>query len=625
MKKNIERYVVFIVACDTPFGPGLTRDLSNELHTLGLQIDLFEKYRCGYLAIIDGGKVIAEQLSPPGQELKCTGKLKGLDINLVSRGFQSPPIMGLIELNGKNYSSNSRGLNFVVYDLQQSKVVSSITFDTFTVGMPSRDTARIQLTKWHREHPEITLFCLKLPSFPKSNLSQLESHIVRHIGIHPTVDLVYNDPLSPLHQYCDKRSDFAEILHTPSSYFDHNGVRRFEDHQGKYLNIVNGHRVTTNQPQESQRSIYIIGGCRAFGYGVRDEGTIASLLQKICNKNAPLQHFSVENYGYYLCEADYRAGEEMRILQSLQLRPEDIVIANFGFPEDVPLLDLSETSQRPHNYGELFFDTGHLCENGCGVVAEKVFGYLQENQFFIQFKDEKVQFNPMVPSTEESETKNSQLAMYQRELRKFYDENLSVGAIVMNCNPFTLGHRYLIEQACQQCAHLIVFVVEEDKSVFPFKDRFQLVKEGTNDLKNVTVMPSGQFILSSLTFSEYFNKSQLQDRAVDPSMDISLFAKEIAPCLHITKRFVGTEPNDTVTNQYNIEMKKVLPKYGIELVEIDRVLQKNGENVISASSVRKYIQKRDLGAIHEIVPGSTYQYIVQNLDSIIQKIEALES
>ena len=138
-------------------------------------------------------------------------------------------------------------------------------------------------------------------------------------------------------------------------------------------------------------------------------------------------------------------------------------------------------------------------------------------------------------------------------------------------------------------------------------------------------MPSGQFILSSLTFSEYFNKSQLQDRAVDPSMDISLFAKEIAPCLHITKRFVGTEPNDTVTNQYNIEMKKVLPKYGIELVEIDRVLQKNGENVISASSVRKYIQKRDLGAIHEIVPGSTYQYIVQNLDSIIQKIEALES
>ena len=73
------------------------------------------------------------------------------------------------------------------------------------------------------------------------------------------------------------------------------------------------------------------------------------------------------------------------------------------------------------------------------------------------------------------------------------------------------------------------------------------------------------------------------------------------------------------------DMKKVLPKYGIELVEIDRVLQKNGENVISASSVRKYIQKRDLGAIHEIVPGSTYQYIVQNLDSIIQKIEALES
>lgn len=107
---------------------------------------------------------------------------------------------------------------------------------------------------------------------------------------------------------------------------------------------------------------------------------------------------------------------------------------------------------------------------------------------------------------------------------------------------------------------------------------------------------------------------------VDPSADINLFANEIAPCLHITKRFVGTEPQDTVTNQYNLEMKKVFPKYGIELIEIDRVLQKNSDTVISASTVRKYIEERNLQAIQEIVPDATYRYITEHLESLIEKI-----
>ncbi|EFA28598.1 ABC transporter, ATP-binding protein, partial [Haemophilus influenzae HK1212] len=38
------------------------------------------------------------------------------------------------------------------------------------------------------------------------------------------------------------------------------------------------------------------------------------------------------------------------------------------------------------------------------------------------------------------------------------------GSIVMNANPFTLGHRYLIEQALQQCDHLHLFIVGEDAS-----------------------------------------------------------------------------------------------------------------------------------------------------------------
>jgi len=57
-----------------------------------------------------------------------------------------------------------------------------------------------------------------------------------------------------------------------------------------------------------------------------------------------------------------------------------------------------------------------------------------------------------------------------------FDPRETVGAIVVNANPFTLGHRYLIETASRQVDRLLIFVVENDVSRFPFQDRFRLVK-----------------------------------------------------------------------------------------------------------------------------------------------------
>ncbi len=179
----------------------------------------------------------------------------------------------------------------------------------------------------------------------------------------------------------------------------------------------------------------------------------------------------------------------------------------------------------------------------------------------------------------------------------------------MNCNPFTLGHRYLIEKALEQCSFLILFLVEEDKSFFSFEDRLKLVDEGTKDIPNLAIIPSGRFVLSSLTFSDYFNKSEMQDRIIDTSLDVTVFAREIAPCLHITKRFAGEEPFDNVTRQYNETMRRVLPEYGIEFVEIPR---KEGEDgAISASRVRKLLEKRDFDGLKPLVPDSTFSYLLK--------------
>jgi cytidyltransferase-like protein len=185
----------------------------------------------------------------------------------------------------------------------------------------------------------------------------------------------------------------------------------------------------------------------------------------------------------------------------------------------------------------------------------------------------------------------------------------TVGSIVMNCNPFTYGHRYLIEQAMEQVDNLIIFVVQEDESLFTFRERFAMVREGTKDLKNVTVVPSGDFILSQLTFPEYFIKVEDEDLEYNTEYDITLFAEEVAPKLNITVRFVGEEKTDEVTNQYNLAMKKILPEHGIQVVEIPRKTMPKSEEPISATKVREILEKN--GELTDLIPESTRKLLLQ--------------
>lgn len=189
------------------------------------------------------------------------------------------------------------------------------------------------------------------------------------------------------------------------------------------------------------------------------------------------------------------------------------------------------------------------------------------------------------------------------DLRKEYDKK--TGAIVMNCNPFTFGHRYLIEYACSQVDILYVFVVEEDQSYFKFEDRLKMVMQGTEDLEKIRVLPSGKYIISKDTFAQYFVKDQIIYEVDDMDYDVRIFGEVVADMLGITCRFVGEEPFDKVTREYNETLKSILPEYGIVLIEIPRK-ELNG-NVISASKVRKYVEKRDLEAISKLVPQSTVE------------------
>ena len=187
------------------------------------------------------------------------------------------------------------------------------------------------------------------------------------------------------------------------------------------------------------------------------------------------------------------------------------------------------------------------------------------------------------------------------------ERRLKVGCIVMNANPFTLGHEYLVQYAAARVHKLFVMVVSEDKSEFTFADRFEMVKRGTEKFPNVEVLPSGQFVISQKTFSGYFNKENLQDVQVDSSQDVELFAAEIAPSLGINIRFVGEEPEDTVTRTYNKNMKNILPRYDIAFCEIPR--REIDGQVISAKSVRAALKVGDFDKLKKLVPTTTLDYL----------------
>lgn len=181
-----------------------------------------------------------------------------------------------------------------------------------------------------------------------------------------------------------------------------------------------------------------------------------------------------------------------------------------------------------------------------------------------------------------------------------------IGAVVCNCNPFTLGHRHLIETAANECDWLHVFVLSEDLSRFSAEERLELVKLGTAHIPNCFVHQSEDYLVSRATFPAYFIKDSGRVDSVRADLDIALFAKRIAPSLGISVRFVGEEPFCPVTRTYNERMKELLPQNGIELREIPRF------NDISASRVRALMEQKDYEAIKSLVPETTYEAILRH-------------
>ena len=431
----------------------------------------------------------------------------------------------------------------------------------------------------------------------------------------PDLRELFGDKFS--YEYVKALSRIPQVVRTGNEY-------RHLDCKSAFVNVVGGKRITFHQPEKATRTIHVYGRCGVFGYAVEDADTLPSQLQEELVR-AGHSDIRVVNHG--LWGADDALIDENFMRDAPGMGPGDIVVFYRKHFDQQLIPKLAEVGLRyfdiTHEWHQApeakwcFYDRpGHMNRDGYRIAARIVTAHLIETGFRclpVSGMEPGALKTPRLTSFLKSRADET----FLNGVRDYVDGILAAhpigavckcGAIVMNCNPFTKGHRHLIEFASKQVDRLYIFVVEEDKSFFRFEDRFRMVKEGTRDIPNVIVLPSGNFIISSLTFPEYFMKDYVKEHNFDVSSDIRTFCEHIAPALDITIRFVGEELTDPVTANYNRKMHDLLPQYGMTLCEIPR-LEKDDGTAVSATEVRNLLAGGNLSALETLVPESTLQVI----------------
>jgi len=373
-------------------------------------------------------------------------------------------------------------------------------------------------------------------------------------------------------------------------------------HNGEFVNYDNGFRRTIGGKADYKRRVFFFGPCIIMGAYVSDIDTIPSIMQKALGDEYLLLNRGQPNS---ICLN--------LLMRNTEFRTDDIVLY-FGKETSISgctHCDLSVSYDKISHLSKHITDNMMHCDAMVNrQIAEDLLEFFaknyRDNSTAIEAKP--ILFGPTIKSIPELYMLNNpEFEKYIDSIKPYCKEGNN-GSIVMNCNPFTYGHLYLITEAAKRVDTLYIFVVEEDKSFFPFRDRIELVKQGTAHLTNVCVLNSGQFAISSTTLPGYFEKDTVGDIYLDASNDMMLFL-QIAKAMNVKTRFAGSEPIDKFTNQYNRNMRTYLERYGISFVEIERE-QLAGE-VISASSVRRSLERKDFASIRQMVPETTYQYLLE--------------
>lgn len=388
-----------------------------------------------------------------------------------------------------------------------------------------------------------------------------------------------------------------------------NGLYFPLDYSSNQYTVDNGFRKTCNCPK-SNLTVSVLGACTVFGLLSTDEETIPSLIQsKLHSVGSP---YTVKNYGML----GFSVIEEIRRFNRSTFSNNDIVILFLkDYREKHEELSEYELIQQefPSYPIQSLIGGNTMLEDYFGTIAHcgsKSHHYYAEQIFgdIVPYLNSQIRTVIFHHFNYDEYSENKKFLEYLDKLDQ-YPSDGSNGAIMMNCNPFTKGHKYLIRYAASRVDNLFIIAVQQENGMFSFHERFEMIQAGCKELANVYVIPAGDYLAVTFGYPAYFDRDAFQgeDDVLNPLVDINLFGKYLAPRLGIKFRFVGTEEEDTITNYYNIQMKKVLPKYGVELIEIPRITSSG--KPISAKKVRACIKQNDVQTLSEFLPVEIIEYL----------------
>lgn len=282
---------------------------------------------------------------------------------------------------------------------------------------------------------------------------------------------------------------------------------------------------------------------------------------------------------------------------------------------------------------EIFVDYIHFSPNGNKLIAKELSKYIDATAFMknqetkIVLNELKDEYTRIINERRGDLTSkffdNEKFEKFLMELNRISSGKTSEAVvIVMNANPFTLGHLYILEESSKRFPYVYVLAVQETYTAIPFKDRIELIIEGTKHLNNISIIPSSEFVVSTVTLPEYFNKDKEQMVTVDASRDISLFVDYVMPALNVSTRVAGEEPYCKVTREYNRQIKEAFKKKGKHFIQIER--KKVHDVYISASKVRSALVDGDFDTIRSLVPVTTYDYLLKNRELLVSRIMEMD-
>ena len=413
---------------------------------------------------------------------------------------------------------------------------------------------------------------------------------------------------SPDYIACMEQNKLSRVI-------DRGIFKSLQDCRGEFYNVTGGMRMTIGQPMTYSHTVYLFGPCAARGAMVADCNTVASLMQRKFNENGGdwlVLNCGVgggsdlENSYRYALSLPLKAGDAIVFLESGSFLDEKTINGKTVF-------NLSDEFNEHPPREDWFLDRPAHCNTTANqIIAESFFNKIKEYAS-LPGRGLNARALDRYRSGSRVFSNSPELLQYVSDISKArfsIKDGECAGAILMHCNPMTRGHKYLITKALEEVDYLYVFLLSIDRSEIPYALRKDMLVYETRGMKNVHVMDCGEFMGSPKVFPDYFTKDSETHSRIDATKEVLVFCQYVAPALGITKRFVGTENRDFVTRQYNNQLKLILPMYGLQLREIERMTEDGCD--VSAFSTRQLIHAGDWVGARKHVSEHTFKLLARH-------------